>query len=400
MLIPFGTDAPIYHRPVGTIGLIVVNALVLILFGAGPRGWAEPLWLSLGDGLHPLQWLTSVFVHGDIFHLLGNMLFLWVFGLVVEGKLGWKAFLACYLVAGVGESLVFQWTHLQKTDPPFYAGGASAAIFGLMAMAAIWAPANSVEYKWLVPYGIGDWFTDWRHIAAEALDRDGDMTTFSVRIDVLAVLYISLNVMEAVAGSGSGLAHLGGAVLGLPMGIALLFFGVVDCEGWDAFSLLLQRRRGHFDAVLEDRERTQEVADARRRRAESGSESRQECRRLIETGDFLAAQTLRRSLADYDGGFPLEQDELRRLALGLRDAKAWREAAEVMEEYLRMCPLGTEETRIELARIRAAWLDDPAGALAALEPLDAEMLSPEQQALVEKIGAKSRANLARRPPAG
>ena len=58
--------------------------------------------LTLGDGrLHPVQWVTHNFLHLDFFHVLGNMIFLWAFGIVVEGKLGpWK-YLLTYLLIGI-----------------------------------------------------------------------------------------------------------------------------------------------------------------------------------------------------------------------------------------------------------------------------------------------------------
>ncbi len=114
MLLPYGTDTPIYHWPYATIVLIVVNILVFSAQGFIPAekvdqqeleqllgqdddekldlganemlallngellerpGWMR-LALSHGDGLHPVQWLTSFFIHGGILHLIGNMIFL------------------------------------------------------------------------------------------------------------------------------------------------------------------------------------------------------------------------------------------------------------------------------------------------------------------------------------
>ena len=60
MLIPWGTDAPIYHKPFATVGLIVVNVLVFILF---PSPSHEDWTLVLGEGLHPFQWVTNIFMH-------------------------------------------------------------------------------------------------------------------------------------------------------------------------------------------------------------------------------------------------------------------------------------------------------------------------------------------------
>lgn len=65
------------------------------------------------------------------------MVFLWVFGLVVEGKIGWWRFLVCYLGVGVGQSLVEQILTLPLHGVNVRSGGASSAIFGIMAMAAI-----------------------------------------------------------------------------------------------------------------------------------------------------------------------------------------------------------------------------------------------------------------------
>lgn len=100
MLIPWNTDAPIYHAPWATGGLILVNVAVFgAMLASGDADQTFGPWLlSYGDGLHPLQWITSNFLHAGALHLLGNMIFLWAFGLVVEGKLGWWLRLAQVLI--------------------------------------------------------------------------------------------------------------------------------------------------------------------------------------------------------------------------------------------------------------------------------------------------------------
>src|SRR5215216_3010987 len=140
MIIPWNTDAPIYHFPFATIGLILANTLafVAILSAEDPEPWL----LSFGDGLHPAQWLTNVFLHADLGHLLGNMIFLWGFGLVIEGKVGWWRFLLLYLGLGAFESAVSQIAMLGGSG---FALGASGAIYGLLAMALVWAPRNDMQ---------------------------------------------------------------------------------------------------------------------------------------------------------------------------------------------------------------------------------------------------------------
>ncbi len=105
MIIPWGTDAPLYHRPFATIALIVINTLILVLV---PREEYADYVLVLGDGIHPVQWLTNNFLHSGPIHLIGNMIFLWTFGLVVEGKLGWWRFTLVYLLLGVVDSGLMQ----------------------------------------------------------------------------------------------------------------------------------------------------------------------------------------------------------------------------------------------------------------------------------------------------
>jgi len=131
MFLPYGTDAPIYHWPKATVGLIVAN--VLIFFGTVglPKEDKQALMLSEGHGLHPLEWCTAFFMHADAGHLIGNMIFLWAFGIVVEGKLGALKYLAVYLGMGVIHSATMQIVSLGAEGG--YILGASAAIYGLLA---------------------------------------------------------------------------------------------------------------------------------------------------------------------------------------------------------------------------------------------------------------------------
>jgi membrane associated rhomboid family serine protease len=76
MIIPWGTDALIYHRPVATITLIVLNVIRSRISAGAHEGWT----LVLGDGLHPLQWVTNLFMHLSLGHLIGDMIFLWALG--------------------------------------------------------------------------------------------------------------------------------------------------------------------------------------------------------------------------------------------------------------------------------------------------------------------------------
>ena len=88
-------------------------------------------WASNPSDWNPVTVLTSVFLHGSVAHLLGNMVFLFVFGYTVEKMLGARRYLAFYLLAGIGGALC----DLAVRWGSHSAGlGASGAISGLMAM--------------------------------------------------------------------------------------------------------------------------------------------------------------------------------------------------------------------------------------------------------------------------
>ena len=86
-------------------------------------------WGFKSDRWQPQTLLTSLFLHGGFGHLLGNMLFLWLFGCMLEPGMGRLRFLALYLVSGVCGDLFFALFNLQSSTPLI---GASGAIAGLM----------------------------------------------------------------------------------------------------------------------------------------------------------------------------------------------------------------------------------------------------------------------------
>ena len=86
-------------------------------------------WGFKPDRWQPQSLVTSLFLHGGLGHLLGNMLFLWLFGCMLEPGMGRLYFLALYLVSGVCGDLFFALFNLQSSTPLI---GASGAIAGLM----------------------------------------------------------------------------------------------------------------------------------------------------------------------------------------------------------------------------------------------------------------------------
>lgn len=94
--------------------------------------WAQDYRAPLIE--RPITWLTSAFLHGDLGHLMGNMLFLFLFGFTVELAIGRSWYLGFYLAGVVGSSLVSGWMYAGHLG---HGLGTSGAISALMAMYAV-----------------------------------------------------------------------------------------------------------------------------------------------------------------------------------------------------------------------------------------------------------------------
>jgi membrane associated rhomboid family serine protease len=142
-----------------TVGLIIANVLIFAatilgvseaastadVYGLGyiPAVMHDMVELAPADVIVPENWtyLTYAFLHADIFHLGGNMLFLWVFGDNVEDALGHSKFLFFYLACAVAGA----WLHgviLPDSEAPLI--GASGAIAGVVSAYLILHPRVKV----------------------------------------------------------------------------------------------------------------------------------------------------------------------------------------------------------------------------------------------------------------
>ncbi len=291
-MIPYHTDAPLYHWPIATVVLMLLNSLLFFvvprerlesqtpdhqvvdpdLFNpfapAAPEGkpGAEAQWnvdafriveqpqppepernverglnndngddnvrlrpdahaddalltlaLEHGAGLKPWQWLTTMFMHRDLVQLVFNLIALWAFGLVVEGKVGAPVFLTIFLGIGITQAGLEQ--SLTQFSSPSVSMGANAALLGLLGVAVVWAPRNEFDVLW--GFGI----------------RGGSI---EVPILMFGFIQFAMELIGIATGSfglSRSLMHMIGLVLGLAVGWVWLRRGWVDCEGWDLISV-------------------------------------------------------------------------------------------------------------------------------------------------------------------
>lgn len=107
-------------------------------------------WAQHFDGTlteRPATWISATFLHANAEHLLGNMLFLFLFGFTLEMALGPALYLLMYLLCGVGASLVSLWAH---AGAPGIGLGASGAISGLMAMYVVMYRLRRIRFFYML----------------------------------------------------------------------------------------------------------------------------------------------------------------------------------------------------------------------------------------------------------
>ena len=102
--------------------------------------------------------LTAMFLHGGLLHLLGNMLFLWVFGNNIEDRLGPFRYLAFYLLAGYVATYVFAFANAHSVQPLIGASGAIAGVLGAYLVLYPKARVTTlVPFLFFIPFRLPAW---------------------------------------------------------------------------------------------------------------------------------------------------------------------------------------------------------------------------------------------------
>jgi len=234
MFIPIGDSPNFKSTPWMTYGLIAVNILVFVLLWplqhtpadpADPAARAYMVTLAEERGVRvqeisaydavvfrhgfkprfasPIDMLTAMFLHGGWMHLIGNMLFLWIYGDNVEHRLGRFGFLLAYLATGYAASMG---DALLRSGSAIPSVGASGAISGVLGFYFIWFPRNRVRV-WVFLFPL-------------------IMTVVELPARIVLGIYLVLdNILPALLSGGEGGvaygAHLGGFIAAVGGGLLL-----------------------------------------------------------------------------------------------------------------------------------------------------------------------------------
>jgi rhomboid family protein len=207
MLFPIGDDNSSRRTlPVVTYALIALNVLVFFIeLNQGEsfiRQWAVvPRQLVANPSAEIPTIFTSMFMHAGWMHLLGNMLFLWIFGDNVEDRLGRAKFLIFYLVCGIAATLAQVAVSAESSIPNL---GASGAISGVLAGYLVLFPNGRVRV--LMRGGV---------VALPAL------VVIGLWIVLQFINGIGSFTQSAQTGGVAYMAHIGGFVAGLALAFLL-----------------------------------------------------------------------------------------------------------------------------------------------------------------------------------
>ncbi|MGB3798546.1 MAG: rhomboid family intramembrane serine protease [Lewinella sp.] len=125
------------HRPHFAYGLIALNVLIYAYqFSLGPEAgqafvyeWGTiPQRIESGEGYHTL--ITSMFLHGGWLHLIGNMLYMWIFADNIEATIGSLKFVIFYFLGGIAAGLCHMYFNAGSPIPAVGASGALSAVMG------------------------------------------------------------------------------------------------------------------------------------------------------------------------------------------------------------------------------------------------------------------------------
>ncbi|MBL8762787.1 MAG: rhomboid family intramembrane serine protease [Phycisphaerae bacterium] len=376
MLLPLGTDRPLQRPTLITYLLVAAVVGVFLVLEAGIRvGWAPALRTHslLVLSAARFEWwalITYAFLHAGWLHLIGNVLFLWVFGPNVEDRFGRVGFLAFFLTSAA----------VSGAAQVLFAGGsvvgASGAIAGVTGAYMVLFPKTHVRvFVLFIFIGVTNIPALWFVGASIAWD----------------VIHGGAGTTDRVA----RLAHLGGYGFGVGLSLALLFMGLLPRDGYDLVAMLRQayRRRQLADAV---RERESLAATPVLSARSNGTDDRVVSLRAAIMESLRAgreADALRqyRALTECRDAGPaallLQRAPMLQIANSAFQSGDHPLAAEAYDRFARGFPrdMETGRVRLMLALVLARYLNRPAEARAALEGLDELLTLDHQRSLAKDL---------------
>jgi hypothetical protein len=275
--------------------------------------------------------------------------------------------------------------------PPGNAAGASAEVFGLLAICMVWSPRNELNCLVILIVFVRWWVFNWE-----------------LRYTTVALIYVGEQIWGLFMGGLTGravvseLGHLSGAFWGTVVAVIMVKAGWVDCEGWDLFSLATKnrqlardwkRREAMLDSINRPTKKRRSkqsatVAEEGPDAAAQAASALRKVRKLIDMGDFAGAVAAYDRSARVLPSWP-DQTQLYELIKELHGKGAESESVPLLRDYCRCYPEGSAKVRLKLAQILVRDRQKPTAALRVLAEIARGSLPPELDAARDKLVRKA-----------
>ncbi len=377
-VLPIRTSIRLRRTPYANYALIIVNAIIFLLeLQVAPQGglvfrpWVARFMLTPSE-LRLWQLVSYAFLHGDFWHILGNMFFLYVFGRNVNDKLGHIGYFCLYLAgaafSGIGHTVL----HLSSPIPTLGASGAVAAVTG--AYFVLFPQTLLTVFYWLF-FFIG-----------------------TMEIPALYFIGFKLifwdNIYERRIPNVAYDAHLSGYAFGILAVLGLLATGLIAGSSFDLWAMIKRwnRRRQYRDAVSSGYDpftgratarqiKVKEVkTDAQKQLEEKTRELRNGISSRIAQRNLPAAAELYLELTRLDSEQILPRQYLLDIANQLAGDNKHAESAQAYEKFLTHYSNYeyAEQVELMLGLLYSRYLDKPEPAVKHLQAAAKKLSDPGQ----------------------
>lgn len=379
ILLPIRTSIRPWRTPYTNYGLIIANIIIFFatyqphidsLTGAGQvlREWARQFMLT---PVRPYLWqfVSYAFMHAGIWHILGNMFFLYLFGNNVNDKLGHIGYLAFYLAgavfSGVGHTLI-------SSEPVLGASGAIACVIG--AYLVLFPQTLITVFYWLFLF-IGT-------------------TEIPALYFIVVKLILWDNVLERSIPNVAYDAHLSGYTFGAAAILIMLATGLVAGSSFDLWAMIKRWNRqriyrdimaGGYDPFTGRTSRQIKVTEVEKTKEQQQTQQqiehlRSEISSRINQRNLPQAASLYLELTRLDENQILPRQHLLDIANQLASEHRHAESAQVYEKFL--AHYGTyeyaEQVELMLGIIYSRYLHRTEAAIKHLQAAEKHLTDPDQ----------------------
>jgi hypothetical protein len=307
------------------------------------------------------------------------MLFLFIFGLIVEGKIGWWRFAIVYNACAIAASMLISIVTVAFSEGSCL--GASCAIFGIMIIAFLWAPENEIHFKFFVifffrPYG----------------------SAFDISVSTLTYVFVALNfAVAAMSGFGisSAVLHLLGIPFGVAIGWGMLAARRVNCDGHDFISIMTGKRGQEQLTVEEIAARDERRKELAREKREQLAEGLKMVTHYVDKGHYEVGFKRFESLARKREGLVLDESLLVKMINGLEkqpdQTKLYRKLLKYYAAHYQRLKVNVT---FKLAKLLIQKDYQPRKAIKELQRLDQSTMSPSEQKMLAKLARVAKNQIA------